>query len=169
MRMKYIPVSHLKCTRRDHLAIISQNLSNARPVDRRSDIITEKTNLVTSSDPYPGKTTGFSSARRASDESSKANFPKRNENGKFSEILTPDFVFFSHWFGLFLLKWLSFSVFLIHFSVTRRKPEKAKVQFSDSQKPIIVIHAKSHLRPFSIRKTFLPHTWLKNMNFLNNF
>ena len=63
-------------------------------MDRRSDIITEKTNLVTSSDPHPGKTPSFSTARRASDESSKANFPKRNENGKFSEILTPDFVFF---------------------------------------------------------------------------
>ena len=157
MRMKYIPVSHLKCTRRDHLAIISQNLSNARPVDRRADLITEKTNLVTSSDPKLRTTPNFSSARRASDESSKANFQKRNDNGKFSLSLMPDFVF-SYSFGLFLSKLLSFSVFLIHFWVTFRKPEKAKVQFSDSQKPIIVIDAKSHLRPFSIRKTFLPHT-----------
>ena len=108
MRMKYIPVSHLKCTRRDHLAIISQNLPNTRPVDRRSDIITEKTNLVTSSDPHPGTTPNFSSARRASDESSKANFQKRNDNGKFSQKLTHDFVFFFSFIRSIFVKMIRF-------------------------------------------------------------
>lgn len=75
VRVKYLPVKHLKDSERKKLAIIGQTVGE----DRRHDSVTEKTILF-----------GRKTTRRASDESTKFGIVKKRDNGAVPKDKVPE-------------------------------------------------------------------------------